>query len=205
MRYVIVLALLLAIFAFACDGGEEETGGIEGFRAFAEQIEAAVQGGDTSFFSDAAILSTYTCTDQVAEFSVCKGQTTGEEVQGFWFGYAPGEGEQLATLDEYETDLRDWFSQTAEVASDEYGPGNASLYAIAHGTVVDEDAYVAIVTSIHGTEDLVRTVRLFRWQFQDGSWRHTSLLETGASIDEFLSESGPAGYIEWERWDGVGP
>lgn len=123
MRYLFLLIPLLAFFALACDddGGGQQAAtatppvapatteptdvaaspmpeAFDSFRDFAPQIEAALEGRDVAFFIDAAVLSPYTCTDQVLEFPLCQGHEPGDKVEGFWAGYAPGHGEELLEL-----------------------------------------------------------------------------------------------------------
>lgn len=183
----------------------------DSFRDFAPQIEAALETRDLAFFVNAAVLSPYTCTDQFPEFAPCQGHATGETVQGFWSGYVPGEGEDLITLAAYGSELDQWFAESQDDLSDDFGPGAPSLYALAHRPPAElvEEAYVAIVTSIRSAER--RTVDLFRWQFEDGIWRHTSRLVNsffpdGEGIVSLLAgDCARCGYDHWERWDGVGP
>ncbi len=183
----------------------------DSFRDFAPQIEAALEERDVAFFVDAAVLSPYTCTDQALKFPVCHGHEPGDEVEGFSSGFVPGHGEELITLDGYRFELDQWFAESQDDLSDDFGPGAPSLYALAHRPPAEfvEEAYVAIVTSIRSAER--RTVDLFRWQFEDGIWRHTSRLENsffpdGEGIVPLLTgDCARCGYDHWERWDRVGP
>jgi hypothetical protein len=192
-----------------------ESGGFDGFRAFATRIEVAVEEADTSFFAAAAGLTAYTCMGGDADYyaPACQGQAAGVTVQAFPLSSFPGEG-SLITVAQYEGALQDWFDRAQPDLSDEYGVGRPALYALAYQPPSEfyEEAHVAIVTAIVAPMGVAvgeRQIHLLHWQFLDGRWRLTADKEPRggeALIADWLGGiCGDCLYDRWERREGSAP
>jgi hypothetical protein len=192
-----------------------ESGGFDGFRAFATRINEAVQAGDASFFAASAMPTMYTCRGGDADYfaPACQGQAAGATVQAFPLSFVPGEG-AFVTLNYYEDALADWLARSRPDLSDQYGDGRPALYALVHQPPSEfyEEAYIAIVTAIvvdpMGVAIGQRQIRLLHWQFLDGRWRLTADKQSADPplIADWLGGiSGDFLYGRWERWEDTAP
>ncbi len=195
---------------------QAEADGLEGFRAFAAQIEEAVASGDVEFFPGRAVTRPYTCTGQEEFVLACVGQTPGAIVETFRVGYLGSEG-VFTTLADYSARLDDFFGTARPDVSDEFGDGTPFLHSVAvslppHylGESPPEDGapeiYQAILTGIvdpTGQEGPHRQARISNWLFIDGSWRLTSDAVAASSrwTADYLSGDCDDCYDRWERWE----
>lgn len=223
---VVVVALLLTI---GCTGGDQspapvstpspeaesltpattptvaaETGDMDGFRAYAQQIAEAVAAVDTAFFADRGLEEELICTgDEV--IGSCYGQPADTVLRGIPGAVAESDAFMIFPVAEYPEVLRDWFTSASP-------DGSPTLYAISHrpGDEDSDEAYQAIVTGIivvgpAGATVLRQQGRIFDFQFVDGQWRLTG--ELYASLPETIRPWRYDGcdecYDQWERWTGV--
>jgi len=234
--------LTLAFVGAACsDGGGEETatstrspeatvpaastpdaegtvtgdvGDMEGFRAFAPQIEQAIVTGDAQFFLDRAVLEELTCVGD-EPVGPCSGRPAGT-VSGIPGGVWQGDVGGIFTPEEYEQALQRYFDGALADQSDDYGPGALALFALARGERDGEEVFYAITTSIvdaypstgapvgpPGT--LLREAHAFRFRFESGRWLFTGETATAAepAAADWLSGQCADCYADWERWTGT--
>jgi hypothetical protein len=234
MRWLLImlLALGLMVTAFACGGEKEETltptskatptaeetpagetGGFDGFRAFAQQIEAAVEGRNVQFFVERARLAELTCTGE--EFPLpCASQPAGTTLTGIWSRAWASDASALLSLEEYTLWLEDYFTTALDDLSDSYGSGSLTLYALAHREAEGAELLRAITTSIvdrypAGTP-IGRTEReahVFDFEFEDGRWQFAGEMVALTSVTslDWLSGDCAECYDHWERWEGAAP
>ncbi len=182
-----------------------ESGGMDGFRAFAVLIDAALAENDASFFVDRGVEDEITCAGD-EQIGPCMDQPAGAVVRGIPYGIAQSEGTFLP-LGDYAATLADWFAAARPDLSDEYGGGGLTLYALAHRPAPEgsEEAYLAIITGIFtGGPDAFRQARIPGFRFLDGSWRLTGDLLAAAefAVPDYLSGDCDFCYDHWERWEG---
>jgi len=168
-----------------------ETGGFEGFRAFARQIEAAVDASDVEFFLSRRLISTTTCPDEFE--AKCQGQPDGSTVDGFWIGKW-GSHVFLRTDEHLRTELSQYFATALP----------AALLAVAEqnrdpGNVIGPTSMAIVGPS----GDSPQPVRVFQFVWLDGSWRLKAL--TAAPPEEWLTGDCAECYDEFEVWETAGP
>lgn len=168
----------------------EEMGGMEGFRAFAPQLEAALEAGNLDFFVEVAEISTATCPN---EFLLrCEGQPEGSTIDGILLGRWGSEG-SLLTVDDFRADLEEYLASLS----------HPQLYAIASlnrdmGGVIGGPAVLAIVTS---AEEPTEFVRVFEFVGTDDTWRLRMMILVGGPLAaEWLSGDCTDCYDYWERY-----
>ena len=172
-----------------------EAGGIEGFRAFAPQIQAAVQSADADFFLDRAEISTTTCPNEFEPR--CDGQPEGATFDGIWLAYWRSEG-SLLTVEQ----MRDELSGYLESLS------TPELRALAFDSREGEGSHITGPTPvsyavISGEGDPAETTRIIEFKFSEGEWRTRVLMVGGPlSEEDWLSGTCTDCYEEWERWEG---
>ncbi len=188
----------------ATPNATEETDGLAGFRAYAQQIAATVATGDTALFADRALEDEVICSgDEVT--GICYGKPSGAVLRGIPGAVAQSDAFTLFSLTEYPEVLRDWFASASP-------DGAPTLHAIAHrpGGQGGEEAYQAIVFGVimvgpAGSTVLRQQGRIFDFQFVDGRWRLTGELYASVpeSIRPWLSDDCSDCYDHWERWGGT--
>jgi hypothetical protein len=188
-----------------------EAGGFDGFRSFAQLIEAALDGGDAQFFVERARLTELTCTGE--EFPLpCAGQPAGTTLNGITSAAWQSDASALLSPEEYELWLEDYFSTALGHLSDDYGSGSLTLYALAHSGADGNDSFQAISTSIvdrypSGTPigQNEREAHVFNFEFENGRWQFTGEIValTSVTSPDWLSGECSSCYDRWERWTGV--
>ena len=186
-----------------------ETGGFQGFQAFAAQIEQALAIEDEQFFIDRAKLTEISCTGQEV-FGPCEGQPAGilSGIPGSaWYSDAFN----LFSPQAYAQSLTIYFGAAPSGNSDSYGPGDLRLYALAEKSVPGfNDIFYAITTSmvdiyptgvpIGSTE---REAHAFKFEFENGQWQFTGELvavSTATSPDWLDGLCIPLCYDTWVSW-----
>lgn len=183
-----------------------EVGGVEGFRAFAAEIQAALDAQDGAFFHDRAQLQEGICTeaDVAGGIGAAPCDTVGEPWQAFQTGAWRSEG-FLIPLDEDTTLLDEFWGQARPEFADQFGDGRPRVYAL----VLDDDEARAILTTLverpadFAGEGPLRVVRVMSWSFDGERWRLTSLLIANVLAEEFLIPcQGALDYTSeaWERY-----
>jgi hypothetical protein len=184
-----------------------ESGGMDGFRAFAARVERALAEGDASFFADRGLEDEMTCAGDEPS-GPCLGRPTGAVLRGIPSSTALSDPAALFTSDDYLITLQEWFSRAKTDLSDQYGTGGLVLYALAHqpaggGT---EEAYHAVVTGIFALPGGgLRQARILSLQLLEDTWRLTRELfvTTPHTITNWLSGECDFCYDHWERWEGT--
>lgn len=187
-----------------------ETGGMEGFRQFAVQMETALGDGNAQFFIQRARFAEVTCPAQALELELlCKDKPPGTVVQIFNLAN-PFHGSAIL-FDDYVAQLEGWFAGVRPDLSDQYGSGAPTLYALARTTFVSGEGFRAhaIVTAIFEFRGRsTRDVLVFNWQFRDNRWQLiTEIRGEGRpeAVTNWLSENCTWSYRcfdNWERWEG---
>lgn len=178
-----------------------EEGGLDGFRAFAERIEAALAQSDTGFFASRGLEDEIICAgDEV--LGVCTGQPEGETLRGIPGAVYRSDAFALLSQDEYADTLDDWLSMAAS-------DGHPTLEAIAHRPASDdvEQAYLAIAKGVfiigpEGEPVRRQQGRVFEFQLVEGTWRLSGdlYLSVPESTDVWLSGDCEECYDHWEHW-----
>ncbi len=184
-----------------------ESGGMDGFRAFAALIDAALAENDASFFAGRGVEDELVCTGEEV-LSPCSAYPPGTILRGIPYGIYASDASGLAPPDEYEVMVESWFASARPDRNDEFGSGAPTLYALAHrmANPVAQEAYLAIVTAIvlrEGVDE--RQSRILAFQVVEGRWRLID--ETFAwpphTRDQWLSGECTECYDHWERWEGT--
>ena len=188
-----------------------ETGGMEGFRAFAVQIDAAVKGKNVQFFSGRARFEQVTCPpDPPPELVACVDEPPGTVVQVLPQVSYPFEGAGVSR-EQFESELEQWFAGAKPDLSDQYGSSAPALYALASSSaagMVGERAHAIVTGIVDWLPDMPppaeRAVLFFTWQFLDDRWQ---LISYGSAdrpeyIPDWLSGQCAKCYDHWERWEG---
>jgi len=184
-----------------------ESGGMTGFRAFGRQIEAALAGGDASFFSDRGVEEEMICAGD-EQLGPCVEQPAGTVLRGIpgtaWksdaFGVTPSA--------EYATMLSEWLADARPDQSDDYGSGAVKLWSLAQAHSDSQTESLAIATLIRETgpaTGIQRQARIFRFAFTDGKWLLLSetLAAVSFSANDWLTGHCEQCYDQWERWEGT--
>jgi hypothetical protein len=170
-----------------------ESGGLDGFRAFAEQIETAVTARDVDFFLEVASIASATCPNVFVQ--QCEGQPEGSEVQGINVGFWRSEG-TILDPDQFRQQLASYLNSLHQPA----------LHAIAQretpiGTP-QGPAFLAVVVS---ADDPQNTARVFEFIFTDEGWQMSLDLNVSGLAGEWLSGNCDECYDHWEQWEGTAP
>ena len=165
-------------------------GSMEDFRAFARQIEAAVEARDAGFFMASAKSSTVFCPN--AFESRCDGQPDGATLEGIWFGRWRSEG-SLFTKDEMRASITAYLNSLSD----------PTLHAIGRrdgAGLVGEVSFFAVVVSAERPE--VSTY-VFEFVPSGAAWRFASVIEAPVLAAEWLTGGCDECYAQWERWEGT--
>lgn len=227
MRYIIVLISAMAVLAFACGGEKErsgstvtplaspeatstgESGGMEGFRTLATEIERAIAQNDSQFFIERAVLQSETCPDEPQEFGPCAGQPAGAIVTGIPSGIYQSDAGGFLQPEDFAKDIPRYAGAALTERTDAYGGGAVALYALARSEDGTTEVFHAITTSIVDTYptgypigSVEREAHIFSFQFQDGRWRFTRMGAAVVSLSssDWLSGQCAECYQDWERW-----
>ena len=183
-------AALSAAVLTACNGGATESGGMDGFRAFARQIDEAVASGDGTLLEQ-----------QVASGGV-----------DFWTGDV---GILGAPRERARSAFEHLVSEALTGESDEFGGGEARSFAIAKSSDEprDEERYQAILSAIVplGYEPgSYRTVQVYEFGFRGDRWVLVTVIvnpHAGLSVYPFagawLRGECDICFDHWERWEGT--
>ena len=182
-----------------------ESGGTEGFRAFAAQVDAALAEGDASFFSDRGEEMEVTCQGD-EQLGFCMGQPPGTIFRGIPGTAWQSDAFALFPTDDYESLLEDWFAEAMLDQSDEFGDGAVKLFALAQFGGEDGE-FLAITTAILNTgpaTEVQRQARMLRFAFEEGAWklRGEILGAVSFTAEPWLSGNCTDCYDQWERWEG---
>lgn len=186
-----------------------ETGDMEGFRAFAVQIDAAVKEKNVQFFSGRARFEQVTCPPEPpGELVACADEPPGTVVEVLPHISYPFEGAGVSR-EQFESGLEQWFAGAKPDLSDQYGSGTLALYALASSPaagMVGEKAHAiisGIVDWLGSPPPPERLVLFLTWQFLDRRWQ---LISYGSAhppeyIPDWLSGQCAECYDHWERWE----
>ncbi len=173
-----------------------ESGGMDGFRAFALQIEQAIADRDDQFFINSAKISTTTCPNEFEPR--CDDQPVGTVVEGVWMGIWRSEG-SLPALDSLSEDLAGYLGSLSDPTL--YAIGDNSGHVSAFFGL--ENAFFAVVVS---SDDPVSTTRVVTFEFspEERGWQTAMVTKVGTSLtEEWISGDCTECYDHWERWGGA--
>jgi len=209
-------SLALPLAAAACDDATKppflpeaspsaETGGLDGFRAFAGQIGQAIRDADGRLFIERAQPTHIFCTGKEEEPYPCFPHAAGV-VEGIWSERWRTEFVNLVPPEDVASGFESFVSAAAAGESDRFGSGEAALYAIASGPeeLTFGESFYAILTAISGRPPGRSTIA-YQFIFRQGRWR---LLGEVHAWDESLFVEWLNGtcadcYDQWERWEGT--
>lgn len=185
-----------------------ESGGLDGFRAFAARVESALAEGDASFFADRGLEDEMTCAGD-EQLGPCVDQPAGTVLRGIPGALWQSDAFWLFSPNEYAAMLGDWLSGARADLADEYGDGGVRLFAIGQPAAGDADQkFLAIMTAILDTgpaSETQRQARILRFLLSDGVWRLNAdiFAATGFTSKDWLSGKCRECYDRWERWEGT--
>ena len=168
-----------------------ESGDLEGFRSFAEQIETAVRAREADFFLDVASTATVTCPNVFVQ--QCEGQPAGSEVHGISVGWWRSEG-TIVEPDQFREDIASYLDSLAQPALHAIGQRETPLGA------PQGPAFFTVVVS---ADDPQNTTRVFEFIFTDEGWRMSLDLRVSTLAEEWLNGECSECYDHWERWEGT--
>lgn len=118
-----------------------ETGGFDGFRAFAAQIEAALAAKEPQFFIDRAKIIEMSCTGD-EQLGPCSEKSAGTVLRGIAGAAWQSDASAIFSVEEYTTVLERYFSAGQRDARDQYGGGALAPYAVAQKAANLEKSFV---------------------------------------------------------------
>lgn len=186
-----------------------EFDGFEGFRLFAARIAEAVAAGDGAFFAQRGVEREQTCAgDEV--LPPCLGQEAGTVLRGIPLAVAESDAFSLESPQEYAEDISRRIALAQPDLRDDYGPGGAALFAIAHRPEGPRgpEAYQAVITAIVSPRgEPLRQARILSFQFSEGRWRLIEDLFATVSpaAAPWLTGDCEECYDRWQRWEEVAP
>ena len=195
-----------AATAAATAPADAEQPGAEGFRGFAADLDAAVRAADAAFINERLRTRQVVCTEE--DVTATPGGPNcsfpGETFEGFEMSAWRSEG-RTVNVSAVEQHLSDRFFAVALPAeTDEFGDGRPQVYAInASG-----DTYAALLTAIierppdFAGEGPLRVAIHTAWQYEDGRWLMTRLMNAYVLAEEFLRPDDVVSsyYPNWERF-----
>jgi hypothetical protein len=188
--------------------GSEEPGA-DGFRAFAAEIQGALDRRDAGFFIERIKPETGTCTagDLTPGIGQLPCETEGQQWEGFPLGRWRSEGGYVDPA-EAPTPI-DLHDEALPDDSDAFGDGTVRIHAIATDGMVAHSIVTALVQRPpdFAGEGPLRQVRVQRWTFDSERWRYTGALTANVLAEEFLVPCQEAlnyldayGAAAWERF-----
>ena len=159
------------------------------FRAFAAELQAALDSRDAAFMDDRIKLQHGTCTEADVQGGIGAAPCT--TVGAPWSGFPVGQWRSEGGINE-DFDgaafLRHLFDQALPLESDAYGDGSVRIYALSlsdamSATIITE--LIARPSSFAGTGPL-RIVRAVAWTEDAGNWKATSVLNASVLAEDFL-------------------
>lgn len=184
-----------------------ESGGMDGFRAFATLIQTALTDKQAQFFTDRAAPTKVLCTGQ-EQLGPCAGQQADTVESGVWYGLWGTDAVGLVAPEEVGSNFDSLVSMAAEAELDSFGTGEVALYALASssaGAFDEGESYYAILTGIfEDSEGPERRIAAYQFSFDKGGrWGLHGVVETGVLFDAWLSGECAGCYDHWERWEGT--
>lgn len=183
-----------------------ETDGLEGFRAFATQIDRAVDQNDASFLGERALGTEVRCGGTYP-FGACGNQPSGSTITGIFRGTWRSEFLELLTPEELAIQTRARIGNSLSELRDDYGSGHASLYALASSCKAlrtHQETSCAVITFIQHVRrgPPQRVTWLLPFTFVDGRWHLRGYVTVDADMSpEWLSANCLDCYTHWERWE----
>lgn len=185
-------------------GATSDAPGADGFRAFAAQIQSALDARDEAFFHDRIELASGICTETDVQGGPGTAPCTrvGDPWEGFPVGYWQSEGTYLTPAE-----AMSWVGELVDTslpgASDEFGYGEPGVYAL---SPIQGDAIITALIErppnfVEGGP--LRVARVTHWSFDGTRWRLKNMLVAAVGAEDFLIPC-PEGvsYLrgEWERF-----
>ncbi|HYM13981.1 MAG TPA: hypothetical protein VEZ14_00280 [Dehalococcoidia bacterium] len=171
------------------------------FRAFAEQVTAAMISKDTAFFQARLHETTLTCTAAVissGRFPACV--TEGQVVTGIGAAGWHGNG-VIADRASMVRDLTGYAGLASTTSTDAFGGGAFKLAALGRlATATGTDGYVAILTEIstHSNPQTPpnRTARVLVCALYNNNWQIATVIAATDHIDELLKPNASNGFLK---------
>jgi DNA-binding CsgD family transcriptional regulator len=180
-----------------------EPAGEQGFRQFAATLDAALRQGDIDVIINRLLTVSYTCTQ--ADFGEGAGRPAcdfvGQQFEGFEFSHWRSEG-SLSPVTNTETFLRKFRDDVVVGQQDQYGPGQAQVYALGIG-----DDFQTVITAIierpqdFGPGGPIRVSLVIPWEFENGQWQAGRIMAAYVLGEEFLDPSPEGRLPGWERYN----
>jgi hypothetical protein len=181
------------------------TGSVDAeFRAFAQEIDAAVRAGDATFFRERMKTVPVDCASapDANQLGGTACETPDARYDGFatgvWRsegGTVPADGAAAAFQSLFDAQLAD--------ASDEFGGGEAQVYALN----VRDGAYKAAITALvtrpaeFAGEGPLRAALSTSWVREGDRWvMEGPLIIAYVLAEDFLRPTAESGYEAWERY-----
>ncbi len=165
---------------------------LESFRAFAPQIEAAVESRSVDFFVGIAQISTYVCPDGIEPR--CEDEPEGTIIEGIWLGRWRSDA-ALFTTERFGEVLGNWLAPLSD----------PTLYALAglatfRSISLGGPSFFAVVSS---PQDTPVSALVFDFVREEGDWHLLGVIEAPVLAEEWLSGECTRCYDHWERWEGT--
>jgi len=177
-----------------------EASGWEGFREFADKMEAGLAAGDVEFLVDRAHFSAYACPGP-EESSPC--QQEGQVLQVITIAPVQQIEPTLVEVDVLRDNFQRLFDAAQSTLSDSYGDGALRLYSISRrGQEGGDQEYRAVITLMSSSnESPQRELLLLRFRFQDGRWEYNTVLQgalsEGLGVEKYFSQAPED--LNWEK------
>jgi len=184
----------------------------EGFAAFADAVERAVQEADAATLASMLKTEPYTCPETppaILSVPACGDEAAGEEVNAVpWAAYCLAcDAGGMATPAEIEAWLSRFFATSGGAASDELGPAAVALESVSHAVI--SSAFDISITGVGdpGIVDLPRSpgrwIVTFRAEEDAEGWGLTGMLLGDPDNSGWVVESMRGTNIVWTRWPGI--
>ena len=209
------LLIAPALLALACGGDGPSPAPsptpTAAFRAFADEIDRAVQQRDLAFFRQRAQTEPVVCTEENTPPRGPGGpdcHSVGQQFDGFSFGTWRGEG-GLLPLDTVLTTIERLWLNAVPGASDPFGGAAPQVYATGTSRSPDQAVYTAVLTALitrpAGSKDSgpLRAVLVISYVREGSGWRFVNLLSAFRGQGEEFLEPDPVieGWVDdWQRF-----
>ncbi len=183
-----------------------ESGGVAGFKDFAGALDSELRQGNIDAIIERLAAEPYTCTENDMGEGLGRPACdfAGQQFNGFLLSNWRSEG-SLAPVERTEELLRSFMAAVLPGEQDQYGSGEARVYATAAGAEPYKLVITAIVERPEGFDpgDPIRVSLVIPWQYDGSQWQAVEVMVAYVLGEEFLEPNPESSALVpgWEKFN----